>query len=31
MMRASVKELAEVDGIGENLASVIKKYFEEEL
>ena len=31
IMRASVKELAEVDGIGENLAAVIRKYFEEEL
>ena len=31
MMRADVKELAAVEGIGENLANVIKKYFEEEL
>ena len=31
MMRADIKELAAVDGIGENLANVIKKYFEEEL
>ena len=31
MMRADIKELAAVEGIGENLANVIKKYFEEEL
>lgn len=31
MMKADVKELAEVDGIGEVLAGTIKKYFEEEL
>ena len=31
MMRADIKELAAVDGIGENLANDIKKYFEEEL
>ncbi len=31
IMRADVRELAAVDGIGENLAAAIKKYFEEEL
>lgn len=31
IMRASIKELAAVEGIGENLAEAIKKYFEEEL
>lgn len=31
IMRADVRALAETEGIGENLASIIKKYFEEEL
>ena len=31
IMHADVKELAKVEGIGEALANVIKKYFEEEL
>ena len=31
IMRADVRELAAVDGIGDNLAASIKKYFEEEL
>lgn len=31
MMRASEKELADVEGIGETLAAAIRKYFKEEL
>ena len=31
IMKADIKELASADGIGENLAAAIKKYFEEEL
>lgn len=31
IMKADVKELAEVEGIGETLAGTIKKYFEDEL
>ena len=31
LMRADVKELAQVEGIGDALAAAIKKYFEEEL
>lgn len=31
IMRATPEELAQVDGIGEGLAAVIRKYFEEEL
>ena len=31
IMRASPKELAETEGIGDGLAAAIRKYFEEEL
>ena len=31
IMRADVKEIAAVNGIGDTLAAAIKKYFEEEL